>query len=225
MRLHGWVDQPEFYALADENGVTIIGHRRIAVAKELGIEPRIRIMDFRQFGTGDAADIEKLKLAVLSNIGGKGMTKKDRQLIVARLAGQEWTQISIAEALGVSRELIKKDQAELRERGDLVPGTKSRQGGPGKSRPKKSTKPATQLSPETKSDTTSEPEPAPSEAADSPPNQPWTGPSGTGWSTTPTTARHPRATLNSSRNPHPSTQSCGTSLRSGYATASGSPNG
>lgn len=142
MRLHGWVDQPEFYAVNDENGVTIIGHRRMAVAKELGIEPRIRVMDFSQFGSGDAADIERMKLAVLSNIGGLVMSKKDRLPVVQRLA-PDWTQASIAEALGVSREAIKKDIAELRQRGDLAPSTKSRQGGPGRSRAKHKPEPDT----------------------------------------------------------------------------------
>lgn len=77
-------------------------------------------------GDGDQADVKRFQLALLSNVGRRDMTKTERQKIVAVLAGpdHDWTQTSIAKALGVSREAIKKDIAELEASGSLVRSTK-----------------------------------------------------------------------------------------------------
>jgi hypothetical protein len=40
MQQFGWIE--EFPAMADENGVVLVGHRRLQIAKELGIEPVIK---------------------------------------------------------------------------------------------------------------------------------------------------------------------------------------
>lgn len=69
MTQHGWVE--EFPALADERDVVLVGHRRLAVAKELGITPVIRKLTL---GTGDAADAKRFQLALVSNIGAKPLT-------------------------------------------------------------------------------------------------------------------------------------------------------
>jgi len=125
----GWVK--EFPALADENGVVIVGHRRIKLAKELKIDPVIETINF---GKGDIADAERLKLAIASNVGFARMTKEDRQRIAEHLYGEhEWTMQRIAEALGVTQRTISEDL-----RGLEVPSKPSRAKG---GRPKGSTKP------------------------------------------------------------------------------------
>jgi transposase len=139
MQENGWVDDPIFYAVQDECGTVLVGHRRLAVAKELGIEPRIRTV---QCGHGDLADIKRFQLAVLSNIGHREMTKGDRQEIVKVLVGDghEWTQMSIAKALGVSQDTISKDVRALEQQGDLKApfnSDKPKRGRPRKSRSKR----------------------------------------------------------------------------------------
>lgn len=123
MRENGWINDPIFEAIQDERGVILVGHRRIAVAKELDIPPRIRTVPC---GDGDEADVKRFQLALLSNIGRREMTKGERQKIVQVLAGpdHDWVQTSIAAALGVSRETITKDIAALKESGGLVTVTK-----------------------------------------------------------------------------------------------------
>lgn len=101
----GWYKQ--FPAIADENGVILVGHRRLKIAEELGIEPVIVTFSF---GKGDAADAERLKLALASNIGGAPMTKEDRKRIAEHLyGGREWTMERIAEALNTTHKTISKD--------------------------------------------------------------------------------------------------------------------
>lgn len=98
LKSFGWLK--EFPALADENGVVLVGNRRVKLAKELGIEP---VVETITFGKGTAADAERLKLAIASNIGFQSMTPEDRKRIAAHLYGAEWTMQRIAEALGVTQ--------------------------------------------------------------------------------------------------------------------------
>jgi ParB-like chromosome segregation protein Spo0J len=105
LKQFGWSKQ--FPALMDENDVVLVGHRRMKVAKELEIEPVVRKLNI---GQGDAADAERLKLAIVSNIGFKPMTKNDRKRIAEYLYGErEWTMECIAEALNVSARTISTD--------------------------------------------------------------------------------------------------------------------
>lgn len=104
LKSFGWLK--EFPALADENGVVLVGNRRVKLAKELGIEP---VVETITFGKGTAADAERLKLAIASNIGFQSMTPEDRKRIAAHLYGAEWTMQRIAEALGVTHKTISKD--------------------------------------------------------------------------------------------------------------------
>ena len=60
MKALGWLK--EFPAFQDERGVVLVGHRRIKVARELGIDPIVVTL---QFGQGDAADARRLALAPL----------------------------------------------------------------------------------------------------------------------------------------------------------------
>ena len=101
----GWIK--EFPALVDENGVVLVGHRRMKIAEEENIEPAIKNLNL---GKGDAADAKRLRLAIVSNIGSKPMTPEDRKRIAEHLYGErEWTMERIAEALNVSTRQISKD--------------------------------------------------------------------------------------------------------------------
>jgi len=109
----GWLDGHP--AIQDEYGATITGHRRLAMAEELGITPKILVIEF---GTGDAADIRRLKMAWLSNTGGKPFSKGDRAKMSAYLASRGWTQMSIAEALNVAQSTIARDLSVAIQRAD-----------------------------------------------------------------------------------------------------------
>jgi DNA-binding NarL/FixJ family response regulator len=100
----GWVEH--LPAFKDENGVIIVGHRRLAIAARLGIEPVVKIL---QFGRGDQADAERLKLAIASNLGHKPLTKDDRRRLAQYLYEQGWTMQRIASALSVTHKTISKD--------------------------------------------------------------------------------------------------------------------
>lgn len=105
MQSKGWVT--ELPALADENGVILVGNRRMKIAKELGIEPVIKTLEF---GAGTDADAERVKLAVASNAGGKNLSKDDRKNIAwAMYDGHGWTMEVIAQALGVSIRQVSRD--------------------------------------------------------------------------------------------------------------------
>lgn len=105
MKQAGWI---EFLpAFVDENDVVIVGHRRLKIAKELGIKPVITKV---RFGKGDDADTKRLQLAIASNTGGKGLTQGDRKRIAEYLYSKlEWTQVAIAEAMNVSQSTIRDD--------------------------------------------------------------------------------------------------------------------
>jgi hypothetical protein len=109
IKQHGWIKG--LPAIQDENGVTLVGNRRMRIARELGITPEIWTI---AFGAGPDAEAGRLKLAVLSNLGGEPLSQKVR----ARLAKQfystgKWTQQAIADKLGVSQYTISKDLGNL----------------------------------------------------------------------------------------------------------------
>jgi ParB-like chromosome segregation protein Spo0J len=109
LKAFGWV--PEFPALVDENGVVLVGNRRVKIAKELGIEP---VLETVNCGNGSEADARRFKLAIASNIGHQAMTAVDRKRIAQHLYGkQEWTMQRIAEALGTTHKTISKDLNEF----------------------------------------------------------------------------------------------------------------
>jgi hypothetical protein len=133
----GWVEK--FPALIDENGVVLVGHRRLALAKELGIEP---VIERLTLGTGDEADARRLKLALVSNIGSKPLTKDDRQRIAEHLYGEhEWTMERIAEALNVSQATISGDLRGLSTTDKPTRPKGGRPKGSGKSKDNKQSKP------------------------------------------------------------------------------------
>jgi ParB-like chromosome segregation protein Spo0J len=98
MKHFGWLD--EFPALADEHGAILVGNRRMKAAKKAGVEPVVRTITF---GAGEKADAQRVKFALVSNLGSKPMSREDRQRIAEHLYGnKEWTMERIAEALNVS---------------------------------------------------------------------------------------------------------------------------
>ncbi len=105
MRAWGWI--PEFPAIKDERGTIIVGHRRIAVAEELGIQPFVKTIDC---GRGDAGDAKRFKYALASNIGFKPMTPTERGRIAEYLyKDREWSMERIGEALNVDQRTISRD--------------------------------------------------------------------------------------------------------------------
>jgi ParB-like chromosome segregation protein Spo0J len=105
LKQFGW--RKEFPAIADENDVVLVGHRRMRLAKQLGIEPVIQKI---KLGKGDEADTERLKIAIVSNIGGQPLTRDDRKRLAEHLYGQkEWTMEKIAEALNTTPMTVSRD--------------------------------------------------------------------------------------------------------------------
>lgn len=112
MKAFGWIEELGV-AIQDERGVILVGHRRLAAAEEAGVDPIITTI---RFGKGDAADAERAKLAIFSNIGQKPFTKPERERIAYYLYNErEWSQQRIAEVLGVSRQLVGYDIAAASE--------------------------------------------------------------------------------------------------------------
>jgi hypothetical protein len=109
LKTFGWL--PEFPALVDERGVVLVGNRRMALAKELGIEPVKAIL---QIGKGDAADARRMRIAIASNIGSKKLSPSDRKRIAVYLyQEQDWKQQRIADALNVVVQTISNDLREF----------------------------------------------------------------------------------------------------------------
>jgi ParB-like chromosome segregation protein Spo0J len=109
MQRFGWIKH--FPALVDENGVVLVGHRRLKVAEALGIDP---VTVTVTLGSGEEADAERVKLAIASNIGGKPLSKEDRKHIADHLYCKHgWSMECIAEALKVTKGTISKDLAGI----------------------------------------------------------------------------------------------------------------
>lgn len=109
LKTFGW--HPELPALVDEHGAVLIGNRRLKIAEDQGINPVIKTITF---GDGKEADVERLKLALLSNLGSAPFTPKDRKRIAEYLYGERgWTMARIGEALNVSQRQISSDLSNL----------------------------------------------------------------------------------------------------------------
>lgn len=109
MRTFGWI--PYHPAIVDENGVVLVGHRRLAAAKELGILIREKheIVTVN-LGSGDPGDAERLRLALASNLASKPFNAADRKRVAQRLYGTgEWSMREIAELLRVTEKTISVD--------------------------------------------------------------------------------------------------------------------
>ena len=100
MRAFGWIKEAP--AIKDEHGVVIDGHRRLAVARELGIAEVVRIIPF---GDGDEADDERLKFALAANSHRKPFAEADRRHIAEHVTpGQDWDMTKIGAALTIEPE-------------------------------------------------------------------------------------------------------------------------
>jgi len=133
MREFGWLEQ--FPAIKDERGVVLVGHRRLAVAVELGIEP---VLSTVRCGEGDDGDARRFRLAIASNIGSKPFTPDERKRIAEYLYGvRDWTMARIGQALSVSEKTISKDLAEFlpKVRTRPKPGRPKKPSEPSKKRP------------------------------------------------------------------------------------------
>lgn len=104
LQTFGWLK--EFPAIQDERGVTLVGHRRLKVAEELGIEPVVKTM---VLGQGDEADAYRLRLAIASNLGSKPFSEADKKRIAEYLYGEKgWTMVRIGEAIMVSQQRVSQ---------------------------------------------------------------------------------------------------------------------
>lgn len=127
MKTFGWLKH--LPAIKDERGVVILGHRRLAMADELGITANVQVVNF---GNGDQGDLERFKHAIGSNLGAKGLSQDARRRLAIRLYGEDgWTMARIAEWLDVTAMTISNDLREFK--GGLNPGGRGR---PRKDRPK-----------------------------------------------------------------------------------------
>lgn len=139
MQKSGWL--PQLPAFVDEGGVVVVGHRRLKIAEELRIKPVIVSLEF---GSGTDADAKRLELAIASNIGAAGLSKKDRKSI-AELAYQHgYTETQISKMLGVSQNTVSRDLEGLstidkpsRPKGGRPKGSGSSGGSSSKSNGKK----------------------------------------------------------------------------------------
>jgi len=104
LRAFGWI--AEFPAIKDEFGVVLIGHRRLRVAAELKIDPVVKVL---KLGKGDAADVERFKLAIASNIGGRPLSGKDKREIAIHLyKNHRYTMDQVGEALSISQQRVSE---------------------------------------------------------------------------------------------------------------------
>jgi len=154
MRKWGW--DPKFPAYVDERGTVIVGNRRMKIAKELGIEPQVVVVPF---GRGDAADAERFRLAIISNIGAHGFSNDDKKRIAQAMRVEKWTIEAIADALKMSPATVSRATRDIfhdEKSDDAAPAldTRGRKRSPGRPRTE-ATKPAPTVSAPVK------PQPAP----------------------------------------------------------------
>jgi hypothetical protein len=98
MRAFGWLRWSP--AFKDENGVVMDGHRRLAVAEELGIEP---IVTVKRFGRGDKADVRRVQFMLTANTGQSDLGHADRERLAKYLYGDPvWSIERVANALDLA---------------------------------------------------------------------------------------------------------------------------
>lgn len=110
MQTFGWVE--ELPAITDERGVVLVGHRRLAIAKELGIAPVIKTVTL---GAGDEGDAKRFRLALASNLGHEKLTEAERKPLAAYLYGEhKWSMQKVADALQVAPSTVYEDVKNIR---------------------------------------------------------------------------------------------------------------
>jgi ParB-like chromosome segregation protein Spo0J len=100
--MFGW--KKDLPAIQDQDGNTVVGHRRLRLAKQLGIEPIIKSHHFKD-------DVERRELQVASNVGFSEMTKEDRIKVAQQMLTDDPTLTleEIAVALEVNKSTISRD--------------------------------------------------------------------------------------------------------------------
>jgi transposase len=132
LKVNGWV--AHFPAIQDEHGVTLVGNRRLRIAKQLGIKPVIVTLTI---GVGESADAERLKLALVSNIGGKPISRKERQTLAIYLFQKRgWTEQRIADGIGRSRTQVVRYLDGISPEGTNSPERTEKRGRPKGRKPK-----------------------------------------------------------------------------------------
>jgi predicted transcriptional regulator len=107
METFGWVKH--FPAIQDQDGKTLVGHRRLRIAKALRLEPVIKTVNCANNAARD-------QVAVAANVGYVQMSKEDRKRIAQRMyadPANTHTQAQIAAVLGVSQRQISTDVGDL----------------------------------------------------------------------------------------------------------------
>jgi hypothetical protein len=113
MQTFGWLEGHE--AILDENGVVLVGNRRLAMARELGIPERTITLTF---GTGVDATKRRWHYMVGSNMGPKPFTASDRKKMTWRLRKEEeWSQERIAEFLHCDQKTVSNDLSDQKPLG------------------------------------------------------------------------------------------------------------
>jgi hypothetical protein len=97
MQRFGWLK--ECPAVRDQRGVLITGHRRWAIADELGIPESERAVIVVHYEPGDEGDRRRLIAAVYSNVGGKAYTDEEWKRIARYMRAQGETLQAISDVL------------------------------------------------------------------------------------------------------------------------------
>lgn len=135
LKEHGWINEAP--AFVDEDGVVLNGNTRLALAKELGIEPVIKMV---HLGQGEEADARRLALSIGLNMGQNSLTPNDRKRIAEHLYTKKgWTMERVGEALNVDKATISRDLSNCCTLQQLKPA-KTDANPKGAGRPKGSTK-------------------------------------------------------------------------------------
>jgi hypothetical protein len=133
MQTFGWVEQ--FPAIKDQDGVVLVGHRRLKIAAELNITPVVVVVDCDN-------DPERWRIALASNIGNQPLSATDRKCIAMHLyTTKQMTMKDISHALGVSEMTISRALSDSNTVLESKPHAKTATNPKGSGRPKGSSKP------------------------------------------------------------------------------------
>lgn len=123
MREFGWMK--EFPALADQDGNIIVGHRRLHVAEQLGIDPVIKTVTIPP---GEAGAAHRFQLALISNAGAERISGEDRKRLARLIYGKGvLSMVEVGKVLKVSAATVYRD---VRSISDEIPRDPKRGGRP-----------------------------------------------------------------------------------------------
>lgn len=131
LKAAGWNEH--LPAIQDEDGNVIVGNRRMAIAKQEGIEPVIKVVTF---GNGAEAEAARIRLANVSNIGAAPLKAQDRKRQAESLYKGGLTMEAIGRMLGVSDRTISEDLRNFEVPSELKKPAKTATNPKGAGRPK-----------------------------------------------------------------------------------------